>query len=204
MARRDNLSSEELEEFKRIEQEVINCTLCRLHKSRTHAVPGTGSRTADIMLVGEGPGKNEDQQGLPFVGAAGKFLDELLEGINLTREDVYITNVVKCRPPNNRDPQPDEIETCLPYLRRQTRIIKPKLICTLGRHAGKTLIDPKLAISREHGKFYSKKGYYFCALYHPAAGLYRNNLKEVIRRDFRRIKKFIEDKIKKVKVVGNE
>ncbi|MCE1248871.1 MAG: uracil-DNA glycosylase [Firmicutes bacterium] len=178
--------------FDELEKKVKACTLCDLHKTRNRAVPGSGSREAWIMFVGEAPGKNEDSQGLPFVGAAGNFLTELLQSINLDRLDIYITNIVKCRPPNNRDPIPEEMDLCLPWLREQFMLIKPKVICTLGRFAANRLIDPELQISRDHGKFYKKKGQVFCALYHPAAALYNGNLKQVLRDDFLELGRFLE------------
>ncbi|MFP4498536.1 MAG: uracil-DNA glycosylase family protein, partial [Vulcanimicrobiota bacterium] len=138
------LTEEEIKMFDDMEEEIRKCTLCRLSENRTNAVPGDGNRCADFMFVGEGPGKQEDLQGIPFVGAAGKLLDELLDSINLKREDIYITNVVKCRPPNNRDPRPEEVEACIPYLRKQTKIIKPKVICTLGNTAGRKLVRPDM------------------------------------------------------------
>jgi DNA polymerase len=178
--------------FDSLEEKIKACTLCDLHKTRNRAVPGSGSREAGIMFVGEGPGKNEDNQGLPFVGAAGSFLTELLTSINLDRLDIYITNIVKCRPPNNRNPLPVEMDLCLPYLREQFLLIKPKVICTLGRFAANRLIDPDLQISRDHGKFFKKKGQVFCALYHPAAALYNGNLKQVIKEDFLELGRFLE------------
>jgi len=178
--------------LEKLENEIRNCKGCRLHKTRTNAVPGAGSCSADIIFVGEGPGKNEDIHGLPFVGAAGKFLDELLQLISLSREKIFITNIVKCRPPGNRNPRPDEIEACLPYLRKQTRIIGPKLICTLGSPAGRTLVKKDLYISREHGSFHKKGDYHFCTLYHPAAALYNGSLKDVIKSDFANLSIFIK------------
>jgi DNA polymerase len=147
------------------------------------------------MLVGEGPGRNEDLKGTPFVGAAGKFLDELLRLIGLKREEIFITNIVKCRPPGNRDPLPDEVAACLPYLRRQTRIIKPSLICTLGNSATRTLTDPDSSISRVHGSFVAKKGFTFCALYHPAAALYNGSLRQVQEADFIKLGEYLKKNV---------
>jgi len=180
-------------EYKKLIEEIKKCSKCRLSSYRTNAVVGMGSLDAKVMFVGEGPGRNEDIQGLPFVGAAGKFLDELLSSINLKRDEIYITNIVKCRPPNNRDPKEDEVEMCLPFLRRQTKIIKPKIICTLGSPASKTLVDKSITISKSHGKFYRKKGIIFCTLYHPAAALYNNRLKTVLKEDFIKLGKFLKD-----------
>src|SRR5205807_880478 len=131
-------------ELQLIHSEILECTKCELHKSRTNAVPGEGPYDAKIMFVGEGPGQNEDEQGRPFVGAAGKFLTELLESIGLKRSDVFITNIVKCRPPNNRAPRKSEIETCNPYLQSQIRLINPRILCALGTPAINTLIGVRL------------------------------------------------------------
>jgi DNA polymerase len=196
------------------EKEILNktiadikvCPKCRLSQTRICAVPGAGSETSDIMFVGEGPGKNEDIKGFPFVGAAGKLLDKLLESIELNREDVYITNVVKCRPPNNREPFRDEIEACLPYLRTQVKIIKPKVICTLGNSSARTLVLPDINISKNHGKFFKKKDLIFCTLYHPAAALYNQSLKDVLFEDFLKLGDFIGNEMKnfETEVLGDE
>lgn len=175
---------------------IENCKKCRLCEGRNNIVPGDGSINAQVVFVGEGPGKDEDLQGKPFVGQAGKFLSELLAGIGISREDVFITNVVKCRPPNNRDPQEDEIETCIPYLREQIKLIKPKVICTLGKHALKTMISKELNISPSHGKLFKKGSFHFFAHYHPAAALYNPNLRSVIQRDFVLMKAAVEKVIK--------
>ena len=178
------MSSEEV--LKEVAAEASVCTKCNLCKGRTKAVPGEGNPHAKILFIGEGPGFHEDKQGRPFVGPAGQFLDELLTSINLRRSDVFITNVVKCRPPNNRDPLPEEIEACNDYLDRQINAIKPSVIVTLGRYsAGKFFGKEK--ISDIHGKA-RKKGNYVCiAMYHPAAGLHQSTLKDVIRDDFKKI-----------------
>jgi uracil-DNA glycosylase len=198
------LSEEETAEFEKTVEQITVCPKCRLSETRTHAVPGNGSWTSDVMFVGEGPGKDEDLKGLPFVGAAGKFLDQLLESIGLIREDVYITNIVKCRPPGNRDPKPDEVEACIPYLRTQTRIIKPKVICTLGRIAGKTIVKEDLSISRDHGKLFRKKGIVFMTLYHPAAALYNQSLKETLFNDFRILGEYLRKNSQDVQVGAEE
>ncbi|MCL5036994.1 MAG: uracil-DNA glycosylase [Chloroflexi bacterium] len=168
------------------------CTLCDLHKTRTNAVPGSGSCASGIMFVGEGPGKNEDEQGVPFVGMAGKFLDELLRGIGVQRSEVFITNIVKCRPPGNRDPVPEEIETCLPYLREQVLLLKPGAIVTLGRIALMRLVDPALSISLAHGRVFKKGRINFFASYHPAAALYNKKLESVMREDFAALSRFLK------------
>ncbi len=172
---------------------IRKCTLCPLSRSRTQAVPGEGSSHARIMFVGEGPGAQEDREGKPFVGAAGKFLGELLSRISLSRSDVFITNVVKCRPPGNRDPQDEEKTSCLPYLRKQVALINPLLICTLGNHAMRTLIDRDLFISQVHGKRYTKGRFTFTALYHPAAALYNQSLRETLLEDFLQLGEYIKE-----------
>lgn len=182
-----------------IAAEVSACTKCPLHEGRTHAVPGEGNPHADLMFVGEGPGRNEDEQGRPFVGAAGRFLEEMLAAIKLTREDVFIGNVVKCRPPGNRDPEPFEVTTCTEaYLYRQIDLIQPKLICTLGRHA-MSLFLPNARISQIHGQpkrlvdsATDKPTHVIFPMYHPAAALYHAPLKQTMMRDFRRIPKVLE------------
>lgn len=163
---------------------VRHCTACRLHQQRTNAVPGTGNPQAQVVFVGEGPGKNEDEQGIPFCGASGKLLDQLLASINLKREDVYITNIVKCRPPDNRDPLPDEKATCAPlYLEEQLKLIKPLLIVTLGRHALSHFI-PNLKISEVHGQPKRYQGQVYLSLYHPAVALYNGSMRETLEEDF--------------------
>ncbi len=157
------------------------------------------------MFIGEGPGKNEDLQGRPFVGAAGKFLEELLTLINLKRKDVFISNVIKCRTPGNRDPHPEEIESCLPYLKKQINIIKPKLIVTLGRYSLGEFLKGA-SISKVHGKLFRKGNQFYFPSYHPAVGIYRNNLKKTIKEDIKKIPKVLEtiDKLKEEKSDTNE
>ncbi len=171
--------------------QVQNCTKCGLCKSRTNAVFGEGSFEAEIMFIGEGPGKAEDLQGKPFVGAAGKLLTKLIESIGLTREQVFIANVVKCRPPKNRDPLPAEVKACWPYLEAQIRLIKPKLIVTLGRHSmGRFL--PGLKISEVHGSSEIASGIWqerqvYLPLYHPAVALYDPRKRDTLFEDFAQI-----------------
>lgn len=178
-----------------IRSSVLSCKKCRLSEDRINAVPGEGNPNADIMFIGEGPGKSEDKKGAPFVGAAGKFLDELLAEIGMKRSDVFITNVVKCRPPGNRDPQDDEIAVCWPYLEQQVRQIKPKLIVTLGRHAMNRFL-PDLKISQAHGQVKEYKGVgtkkqvYF-PMYHPAVALYNGSYRELLKEDMRKIPKLL-------------
>ena len=180
-----------MSEFDALVQQVHNCTLCTLSEKRTHAVPGEGSRTADIVFIGEGPGFYEDRDGRPFVGPAGKFLDELLASIGLEREDVYITNMVKCRPPNNRDPFPGEIRACKPYLDKQLAMIRPKIIATLGRHS-LTSFFPTETISRARGKPRSWHGLTVYPMYHPAAALHNPALRPDIESDFKRLPTLLE------------
>lgn len=176
---------------------VNACELCALCKGRTNGVPGAGNPNADVMFIGEGPGRNEDLQGLPFVGAAGKFLDKMLDSIGMSREDVYIANVVKCRPPANRDPLPAEVKACWPYLEEQVRLIRPKLIVTLGRHSMLRFL-PGLKISEAHGNPKLADGIWqerqaFLPLYHPAAALYDPGKRDVHFEDFAKIPKILEN-----------
>jgi len=169
-------------------QEIITKNICpELASSAKQLVMGDGNPDADILLIGEAPGKNEDQQGKPFVGASGKFLDEMLEGADLNRQDIYITNIVKYRPPNNRDPLPEEKAVFWPYLLRQIEIIAPKVILTLGRHSGAYFI-PDLQISHHHGQArkvtYHNLEFLVIPLYHPAAALYNGSMRQVLIDDF--------------------
>jgi DNA polymerase len=171
------------EALEQVTQDVSICTKCILHYSRKQAVPGEGPPAASIMFIGEGPGFHENEQGRPFVGAAGKLLDDLLTGIGMKRADVYITNVVKCRPPGNRDPLPEELETCSDYLERQIQAINPRVIVTLGRYSmGRFL--PNAKISEVHGQAMHIRGRLLVAMYHPAAALHQGSLKPVLARDF--------------------
>ena len=185
-----------------LNNQILKCEKCALSKTRTNVVPGEGSDSAEIMFIGEGPGKNEDEQGRPFVGAAGKLLDKLIELIGLTREDIYIANVVKCRPPGNRDPLPDEVDACRPWLDQQIKIIKPKLIVLLGRHSMDRFL-PNQKISIDHGKPKRRNMQVYYPIYHPAAALYRNGLLEDLEKDFKRIPRVLE-MIKKDKIVINK
>ena len=162
--------------------EVAVCKRCDLYKCATRAVPGEGPENAEIMFIGEGPGWNEDQQGRPFVGAAGKFLDELFASIGMKREQVYIANVVKHRPPNNRDPLPSEISACSSFLDRQIALIRPKVIVTLGRHSMARYF-PNKTISKIHGTSEKRDGVIYFAMYHPAAALHQQNLRNEIEQD---------------------
>ena len=208
-----------------LNKKMLACSQCILRSSCTQVVPGEGPAEAEIMFIGEGPGKKVDELGRPFVGAAGKFLDEMLKMINLNREDVYphtkktsnkdtdykntpeqkknnfgvgvyIANVVKCRPPQNRDPMPEEVEACWPWLMEQIKTIQPKLIVTLGRHSMERFL-PSQKISQIHGKAMRRNipkmgPYVFYALYHPAAALYNGSMREVLIQDFKKIPKVLE------------
>jgi uracil-DNA glycosylase family 4 len=173
------------------EQAVSACTRCRLAEGRTQVVFGFGNPDAELMFVGEAPGFHEDQQGVPFVGQAGKLLEKLLAGIGLERGDVYIANVIKCRPPGNRDPQPDEIEACESHLFRQIELIQPQLVATLGNFATKLLTGKPLGITRVHGQeqwtTLGGNRVLLYPIYHPAAALYTPRMLEVLEEDFARI-----------------
>jgi uracil-DNA glycosylase family 4 len=173
-----------------IAAEIKVCTACRLHLGRKNAVPGEGPSNADLMFIGEGPGFHENEQGRPFVGAAGRFLEELLANIDLTREQVFIGNVIKCRPPGNRDPQLDEIQACSAYLERQIQVINPKVIITLGRFSMARFF-PKARISAIHGQAKWVQGRLIVPMYHPAAALHQPSLREVVRQDFSRLPQYI-------------
>ncbi len=183
---------ERQEGMEKIAAEIRICEKCQLYKGRTKAVPGDGRFNAEILFVGEGPGFHEDQQGLPFVGASGKYLEQLLELIGLTRKDVFITNIVRCRPPQNRDPERLEIEACEPYLDRQIALIQPKIIATLGRYSmAKFFPDGK--ISKIHGVAKKEDGRIYYPLFHPAAVLRNPALREPMEEDFKRMKKLLEE-----------
>ncbi len=175
-----------------LNEQVAACPKCALSKTRTKAVPGDGDPEAEIVFIGEGPGYNEDKQGLPFVGQAGKFLDELLASIDLRREDVYIANVVKCRPPNNRDPQPGEIEACAPWLEQQLDIIKPRMIVTLGRFSMSRYFKGQ-TIGRIHGQPKEVDGVVVVPMYHPAAALHQANLRGTIMEDFKKLPEILRE-----------
>jgi len=183
-------------ELKKIHKKWFAQCKCGLKKTATQPVPGDGSADAEIVFIGEAPGKSEDEQGRPFVGAAGKFLAEMLENINLKHEDIYITNIVKYRPPNNRDPLPEEKDACREWLIEELNFINPKLIVFLGRHSMNDFF-PVEKISSVHGKLLIKKFQkietkYFLPLYHPAAALYNGGMRDVLKKDFAKIPKFIK------------
>lgn len=166
-----------------------SCRRCALHHHRTHVVVGMGNRNSDVMFIGEGPGEQEDLQGLPFVGPAGLLLDKMMAAINLSREQVYIANVVKCRPPYNRDPLAEEQNACLDYLRNQVLLVKPKIIVCLGRIAAKAVIAPDFKITRDRGKWVEKKGYHIMATFHPAALLRDETKKRPAWEDFKSLQR---------------
>jgi DNA polymerase len=172
--------------------EIKDCQKCALATGRTQVVFGSGNPTADIMFVGEAPGYYEDKEGRPFVGAAGKLLDSLLQEIGLQRSEIFIANVLKCRPPQNRDPHPEEVEACKPYLFRQIDLIKPRVICTLGNFATQLLLEKKVGITKVRGQHFPVKNFFVFPMLHPAAALHRETFQEPIREDFRRLRAFLE------------
>ncbi len=179
-----------MSELSQLYIEIARCEGCELSGHRKQVVPGEGAEDADLLFIGEAPGWHEDQQGRPFVGPAGHFLDELLRSIGLRREDVYIANVIKCRPPSNRDPLPDEIRACRKWLDRQIGLISPKVIVTLGRHSLAQFL-PGDAIGKVHGKAQKKDGIIYFAMYHPAAALHQQSLRQVIMEDMLKIPPFL-------------
>jgi uracil-DNA glycosylase family 4 len=181
------------EALEAVAAEVSVCVDCKLHLSRKNAVPGEGPADADLMFIGEGPGFHENEQGRPFVGAAGRFLEELLAGIGMSREEVFICNVVKCRPPGNRDPEQQEIEACSKYLERQIEAIDPKVIITLGRFSMARYF-PNARISRIHGQPAEIEGRLIVPMYHPAAALHQPSLRETVQADFAKLPALIEGK----------
>ncbi|HLI59791.1 MAG TPA: uracil-DNA glycosylase [Solirubrobacteraceae bacterium] len=184
-------AAERREQLKEVYERALGCTACPLHQTRTTVVFGAGNADADLMFIGEGPGANEDRQGLPFVGRAGKLLDTLLQEIGLERASVFIANVVKCRPPGNRDPHPEEIEACHPFLRAQVELIEPRVICTLGNFSTKLLRGDPTGITRLHGRAEVRtigaRTIRLLPLFHPAAALYTPSSLQTLREDFSRI-----------------
>jgi len=173
-------------------EEIAVCQRCELAKGRTQTVPGEGSENAEIMFIGEAPGFHEDRQGRPFVGAAGRFLEELLASIGLKREEVYIANVIKCRPPGNRDPLPDEIETCKPYLDKQIELLQPKLIVTLGRYSMARYF-PNASITRIHGQPKRIGGRIYYPMFHPAAALHQPKWRSAVEEDMLKIPQILKE-----------
>jgi DNA polymerase len=181
-------AAERRERLVEVYKEASGCLRCPLSETRTKVVFGNGNADAELMFVGEAPGADEDRQGLPFVGRAGRLLDMMLEGIGLSREQVFVANVLKCRPPGNRDPQPDEIETCRPYLHEQVRLIEPRVVCTLGNFATKLLTGNQTGITRVRGTpqvhTLGERTVFVLPLFHPAAALRTPAVAETLRKDF--------------------
>jgi len=170
-----------------------DCQRCPLAKlGRRQVVFGVGNPQASVMFVGEAPGFHEDQKGEPFVGAAGQLLNELLQSVGLSRSDIYIANVIKCRPPNNRDPEPQEVDTCKPFLLRQIALIQPKLVCSLGNWATQTLLERKVGITRVRGQAFYMKDFVLFPLLHPAAALHQGTMLQPLREDFLKLKDFLD------------
>jgi DNA polymerase len=180
------------ERLKEFFLEIRECQECRLHSTRNKFVFGSGSAEAEVMFVGEAPGKNEDLQGLPFVGRAGEILDSLLESIDMTRKQVFIANVLKCRPPDNRDPQAEEINICKDYLFKQIDIIGPRMICTLGKFSTQLILGTKQGITGLRGKVFQRDDRIVLPINHPAAVLYTPSRMEILKEDFSRIKRLID------------
>ena len=181
------------QKLEKLAKQIKVCTRCELHRSRTEAVPGEGPTSAEIMFIGEGPGATEDKQGRPFVGASGKFLNQLLEQAGVTRADVFITNVVKCRPPGNRDPLPDEIEICTSnYLQHQIEIVNPSIIVTLGRHS-MGLFFKGAKITQIHGQMRQVGDRFVIPMFHPAAALHQLSLRDTIMADFARLPELLKE-----------
>jgi len=170
-----------------------DCQRCKLAKlGRSQVVVGVGNPRASIMFVGEAPGFNEDQKGEPFVGAAGKLLNDLLASANLSRDQIYIANVIKCRPPNNRDPEQDEVDTCKPFLLQQIQMIRPKLVCSLGNWATQTLLERKVGITKVKAQAFYMKDFVLFPLLHPAAALHQGGLLDTLKEDFKKLKEFLD------------
>lgn len=192
------------DDLESLKQATAECLKCSLGESRANLVFGHGNPNAEIVFVGEAPGFHEDKQGLPFVGAAGKLLTELLSSIGIDREDVYIANILKCRPPGNRDPLPEEIKACRPILFEQLAIINPKVVVTLGAFAMRTILDSAMGISKVHGQVFKAQGYTVFPMYHPAAALYARATRELLEEDFRSLKAFLESDESKTREPGGE
>ena len=171
-------------DWEALREECLHCRACTLADTRTKVVFGVGAENAEVLLIGEAPGANEDAQGEPFVGAAGKYLNELLAIAGLSREDVYIANVLKCRPPSNRDPRPEEIQACTPFLREQTRTINPEYIVTLGNFSTKFILKTDVGITRLHGTLQRAGRFKVFPIFHPAAALYDSKKREALENDF--------------------
>lgn len=178
-----------------LKEKCAACHGCELWRTRTNLVFGCGSENAELMFVGEAPGEREDATGIPFVGAAGQLLDKYLTAVGISREDVYIANILKCRPPHNRDPLPEEADACIGHLREQVKLIRPKIIVCLGRISASRLIHPDFKITREHGEIVKKGAFAMTAVYHPAALLRDASKKEDMLRDMKKIRAFLDGNI---------
>jgi len=183
--------------YKDLANQIINCTKCPLSETRHHSVVGDGDLTSKILFVGEAPGKNEDLQGIPFVGASGQLFNSYLDILDLTRKDIYLTNVVKCRPPQNRDPKPDEVQACIPYLRMQYRMMSPAIVVCLGRVAAGQLMKKDIRIMREHGTFLQKNDTWFMATLHPSALLRNPDNRPLVLNDML----IVKEKMKALKII---
>lgn len=179
--------------WQQLHDECNGCTACELHKTRTNCVFGTGNENADLLFVGEAPGENEDKTGIPFVGRAGQLLDRYLYAVDIPRDSVYIANILKCRPPKNRDPLPSEEDACMDYLRRQVKLIRPKIIVCLGRISAMRLIRPDYKITKEHGEWIQKGDFLVTAVYHPALLLRDPRRKEEMMEDMKKIKQKLDE-----------
>jgi uracil-DNA glycosylase family 4 len=188
----ENLEFNSQDSLSSLEEEVHNCKKCPLYKSRKNYVFGEGNESAPLMFIGEAPGYYEDVKGKPFVGRAGELLTRIIKAIKMERKDVYIGNILKCRPPNNRDPEPEEIEACFPYLQRQIEIIKPKVICTLGRFAAQTLLDTSVSISQLRGELFYYRGIKVVPTFHPSYLLRNQSKKRDTWEDMKYIMKILE------------
>lgn len=188
-------SNEKKQKLQEIEAIIAKCQKCPLSKTRSKFVPGEGNPNAEIMFIGEAPGAKEDKEGRPFCGSAGKFLDQLLDSIKLSRSDVFIANTLKCRPPDNRDPLPEEKSACREYLEEQIAVINPKIVVTLGRHSTETYLPGLGGISKLRAKLYRQpqSGIYFFPLYHPAAALHNGSLRQTLLEDFAKLPAAIEE-----------
>jgi len=175
-----------------LEKKCLECEKCALCKTRKNVVLGRGNDKADLMFVGEAPGESEDKLGKPFVGAAGKLLDKYLTAIDFPEDSYYICNILKCRPPQNRNPLPEEIGSCLEYLREQTRLVKPRMIVCLGKVAASTLIKPDFSMTSDHGKWFKKGNFIMCGIYHPSAILRDSTKKEIMYTDLENVKNLLD------------
>lgn len=180
------------EKWNELENDCLSCTACELYRTRTNLVFGKGSKKADIMFIGEAPGESEDLQGLPFVGASGQLLDRYFTAVGLSPDSIYIANILKCRPPKNRDPHPDEEDACIGHLRNQLVLVKPKIIVCLGRISAKKIIKEDFRITAEHGKWFKKGNCEVCAVYHPSALLRDPSKREAMLEDMQEIKRRLD------------